>query len=161
MQRKHIISYPVVAVLALGLGVWRGGQPVQQSNIQDVVKATIVPSESSPTGPANPVPILKKITGCILEAGAKNGRPDVFGGRFSSCYFMDNGDHSQGTDVTIYAYPGDPKQFNSKLTTPSDGTAIILGSDFAVIITYIAGDTSSPAVDLSQIATQVGGQVIQ
>lgn len=163
MQRRHIIGYPAVVVLTLGVGIWStSSQPTREPVISSpVTSSTGTPADSAE--PGNPVPILKKITGCILEAGAKNGTLGLSGSfRVAGCHFMDNGpDHFEGTGVGVTTYPGDPKQFGYELTTPSDGTDVILGSNFVVSITYVAGSTSSPAVDLKKISTEVGGQVVQ
>lgn len=107
--------------------------------------------------PANPVPILKKVKGCIIEDGTEVGEHDVYGNRYVSCSFMDNAD-TPGTRVTVRTYPGDPKQWDPmpENLKSDDSSKVILGDDFMVVLT---GDWSDYSRDVNPktIAKLVGG----
>ena len=110
-----------------------------------------------PAEPANPVPILQKIKGCVIDEGTEVGDHDVAGNRYASCSFMDNAD-TPGTSVTVRTYPGDPMEWHPMpdQLQSDDSNKVILANDFTVVIT---GDWQSYSrdVDPETIAKLVGG----
>ena len=111
-----------------------------------------------PSEPRNPVPILKKVRGCVLAADTEVGETDIYGNRYAGCDFLDNSG-TPGTSVIVRTYPGDPRQWES---TPDnlrtdDSHKIIVGEDFVLTIT---GDFSDYSRHISSkaVAKQVGGE---
>ena len=84
------------------------------------------------------------------------------GSRNVDCYWYDNAG-SLGTNVVIFTYPGDPRDFGHEVMTPDDNHRVIVGPDFVVSIT---GDWSKDGYSkhltkakLKSIADKVGGEV--
>jgi len=174
----RIRSEAFIAV-SLGLVVALAGCGTPKSPVPRVNTSPTV-GEGAATEPANPVPIVKKIKGCVLDEGTEVGEHDVWGNRFASCSFMDNGltdengnakggngksePGTSGTGVTARTYPGDPRQLetNPQFLKSDDGTKRIIGKDFVVTITGIwtAYSKHLGPKEIEEIARQVGGEYI-
>ena len=48
-------------------------------------------SGEAPKEPANPVPLLERVQGCIPEGGTEVGDHDINGNRYASCSFLQHG----------------------------------------------------------------------
>lgn len=117
-------------------------------------------SGEAPKEPANPVPLLERVQGCIPEGGTEVGDHDINGNRYASCSFLDNGG-TPGTAVTVRTYPGDPRTWDPmpEQLTSDDSNKVIVGDDFVVVITG-DWDEYSQNVDPADIADQVGGTLV-
>jgi hypothetical protein len=101
----------------------------------------------------NPVDILKKIEGCVLEPGVTVGEDDINGNRYASCFIKDY------IDVTARTFTLDPFPIYPELLEPDDSHRVVLGDNFMVNVT---ADPSAFAadVDMGEIAAAVGGEEI-
>lgn len=103
--------------------------------------------------PANPVPIMAKIKGCVFGANVTSGSADVNGNRFASCDLNPKSEDSQA-QVMVKTYAGTPP-----VSAPDDSTRYVVGPDFKVSVTGDFGSYSAN-VDLQAIAAQVGGKLV-
>ena len=153
VQRTAVLTMGIV----LGLGITGCGSGSGESD-----GATSARQEGGPAveggGPslANPVEILQKIPGCKIPKGTEVGDTDIDGNLYASCHFKDNSG-TDGTDVTVRTFAGDPAQLATAEELSSDDShKVIVGDDFTATIT---GDWSSYSahIDPSEIAALVGG----
>jgi hypothetical protein len=167
---RHTIGSIALILCCVGLGVASGcagsDSPSAGATVTATVSVTRSPSDLAegaesegevPAEPANPVPVLRKVKGCVIEDGTEVGDHDIAGNRYASCSFMDNAG-TPGTSVTVRTYPGDPMQWHPMpdQLKSDDSTKVIMGDDFTVVIT---GDWQSYSrdVDPNAIAKLVGG----
>jgi len=103
--------------------------------------------------PGNPVTILHRVAGCVLEAGTTSGSVDINGNRYASCTLHPG--QPRQADVTVRTFPAAPTggPFYS-----NDTTRIVVGPTFIVMVTPAMGETITPAA-LSYLAHDVGGTV--
>lgn len=113
------------------------------------------PTSAPPVVPANPVPILAKIKGCVIPDGTTAGLTDIAGDRYATCKLGKDGN---GGEVMVRTYPGDPRVLDPKMRS-DDSQAFIIGSTFVAIVRAPGGLTSSK-MPLAEIAAQVGGTVL-
>jgi len=120
---------------------------------------TALPSPPAVTArpvPANPVPILAKIKGCVLEADTKVGLTDISGNRYATCKIkVDRG----GVSIDARTFPGDPRVVSPNwLARSDDGWRVIVGADFTVVASADPGDLAK--IRLDEIAAEVGGTLL-
>lgn len=160
----RLFACAAAGLVALSSGGCAGGSSSGQATVTVTAEQSVAsepeatePEVELPAEPANPVPLLKKVKGCVLEAGTESGDRDMNGNRFASCSFMDNSG-TPGTTVTVRTFPGDPQQYaiDPEQLKSDDSNKVIIGKDFTAVIT---GDWSSYSseVDPKVIAKQVGG----
>lgn len=101
--------------------------------------------------PANPVPILAKIKGCVIPADTKVGLTDIRGDRYAGCDLS-------GVAIDVRTFPGDPKVVSPDWLRSDDGRRVIVGSDFTVVAS--AAPSSLAKIHLEEIAAEVGGTVL-
>jgi len=162
------------ALGALGLGLVVAlsacGTPKEPA---PTITMTAMPTFAVAPEPSNPVPILMRISDCVLQDGTEVGEHDVWGNRFASCSFMDNiatdangnpQPGTAGTGVVARTYPGDPRQLetNPAFLKSDDGTKRIIGKDFVVTITGIwtAYSKHLGPKEIKEIARQVDGEYV-
>ncbi len=101
--------------------------------------------------PANPVPILAKIKGCVIPADTKVGLTDIQGDRYAGCDLS-------GVAIEVRTFPGDPKVVSPDWLRSDDGRRVIVGRDFTVVAS--AAPSSLAKIHLEEIAAEVGGTVL-
>ena len=133
-----------------------------------VTTVTVVPVIAAPDStpsvePRNPVELIKQIDGCQTDESAELGKTALDGTLYAECYWNDNADNTPGTEVVLYTYPGNPRDFGHEVMTPDDNHRVIIGPDFVVSIT---GDWSKDGYSkhltkekVKSIADKVGGEV--
>lgn len=112
-------------------------------------------TSATPVVPANPVPILAKITGCVVADGTIAGLTDINGNRYAACKLGKDG---KGGEVDVRTYPGDPRVLDPRMSS-DDSRGVIIGPTFTATVIAPGGLTSS-RMPLAEIAAQVGGTVL-
>ena len=128
--------------------------PVSGTTSAPVVSA---PSVTTPVEPANPVPILGKIVGCVIGPDVVAGSHDIDGNRYADCKLsLPAGQHAA---VTVRTYPSDPRVVEARTIRSDDTTKTVTGPTFVVKVTP---DTASHITEagMAAIAAQVGGTVV-
>ena len=132
-----------------------------------VTTVTVVPVIAAPDStpsvePRNPVELIKQIDGCQTDESAELGKTALDGSRYAECHWNDMSG-SSGTEVVLYTYPGNPRDFGHEVMTPDDNHRVIIGPDFVVSIT---GDWSKDGYSkhltkekVKAIAGKLGGEV--
>ena len=156
---------PAAAILAASIvaltGCAAAPSPVTTVTVVPVIAA---PESTQTVEPRNPVELIKQIDGCQTDESAELGKTALDGTLYAECYWNDNADNTPGTEVVLYTYPGNPRDFGHEVMTPDDNHRVIIGPDFVVSIT---GDWSKDGYSkhltkekVKAIADKVGGEVV-
>ncbi len=151
----------MAAVLLAGCSQQAGAPPAAATVTLPAVTVTALPSPKAattstpPVVPANPVPILEKINGCVVADGTIAGLTDINGNRYATCKLGKDG---KGGEVAVHTYPGDPRVFSPRMSS-DDSRGVIIGPTFTATVIAPGGLTSSK-MPLAEIAAQVGGTVL-
>ena len=154
---------PAAVILAASIvaltGCAAAPNPVTTVTVVPVIAA---PDSTPSVEPRNPVDIVKLIDGCQTDESAELGKTALDGSRYAECHWNDNADNTPGTEVVLYTYPGNPRDFGHEVMTPDDNHRVIVGPDFVVSIT---GDWGKDGYSkhltkakLKSIADKVGGE---
>jgi hypothetical protein len=171
MRRTFAVA--ALALSMVGCGTTQKAGTTSTAEKPTVTVTLTTPEPVTPRAPVNPVPILKKIKGCVVKPEVVAGETDIYGNRYAVCNFMDAVDaegnvmgKGVGTEVEVRTFPGDPR--TAVPVDPyrsDDNTKYIIGKDFVVTITNVGKVTGyveltpSPLADPNKIASEVGGEL--
>lgn len=107
----------------------------------------------------NPVTLLKKIKGCVIENNAVIGETDIDGNTYASCFVGGEGGYETGHDYRFTARTNEVRpQSVGGQTNIDDTTAVIYGDTWYVVMDGTFGNPLSPA-DVQKYAAQLGGTI--
>ena len=160
-MKKTTVAAAIIAASIVALtGCATAPSPVTTVTVVPVIAA---PESTQTAEPRNPVELVKQIDGCQTDESAELGKTALDGTLYAECYWNDNAD-TRGTEVVLYTYPGDPRDFGHEVMTPDDNHRVIVGPDFVVSIT---GDWSKGGYSkhltkekVKAIADKLGGEVV-
>lgn len=121
-----------------------------------------MPAPSS-VGPADPLPIVAKIQGCVLDDvyatdPTLSQTVDETGSRVATCQWP-NGDRAAMSFVSVHTHDGASSyQSTDWVPLASSSMSIIGGPGFTVMLTDHEGDVHD--IDPEAVAGQVGGEVL-